>query len=439
MRDIINTKILLSASTLVVALAIVIGATYAFFSDNETSADNTFVAGAVDLKIGNESYYNGSVCTNVGTPEEPEYEWVGVDGVYPDGLPCSSTWVINDLEEGSLFFDFDDIKPGDIGEDTIAIRVDTNDAWACMDMEVTEDEGLLGGLLNFVFWNDDGDNVFEVGEEILVEGPASTVLNSSIVLADSQENNVGGTDGDPLEGEEEYHIAKAWCFGTLAQVPVPAGQGENPTVASGFTCNGENLDNLSQGHSLSVDINFNAVQSRHNPDFVCSDDEPTDPLLWIIGDEESDQLDSPVDELNFVAFGNFPNPPAIGAPYTRVITSPLDDVADEEFPWNSNFNSNYGRTINVDFSYAGSDIPVILTFGWSPGRSANEQKEVYLDDVLIYTTPVRTGVSTPGWWENMERCVETDTFTLIEGNHTLRFEHLFGDGTIWDFIKLEKQ
>ena len=40
--------------------AVVIGATGAFFSDTETSTGNTFTAGAIDLGVDNESYYNGA-------------------------------------------------------------------------------------------------------------------------------------------------------------------------------------------------------------------------------------------------------------------------------------------------------------------------------------------------------------------------------------------
>src|SRR3989304_409587 len=47
----INTKVLLSGATILAAAALVIGATFAFFSDTETSTGNTFTAGALDLKI----------------------------------------------------------------------------------------------------------------------------------------------------------------------------------------------------------------------------------------------------------------------------------------------------------------------------------------------------------------------------------------------------
>src|SRR3972149_3922662 len=88
--------------------------TSSFFSDTETSTGNTFQAGAIDLKIDNTSYYNGQPST-------------------------LTTWTLDDLTN-QLFFNFTDVKPGDWGEDTISLHVDTNDAWACMDMNLTSDD-----------------------------------------------------------------------------------------------------------------------------------------------------------------------------------------------------------------------------------------------------------------------------------------------------------
>ena len=44
-------KILISAFTIFVAVAAVAGATFAVFSDTETSAGNTFAAGSLDLTV----------------------------------------------------------------------------------------------------------------------------------------------------------------------------------------------------------------------------------------------------------------------------------------------------------------------------------------------------------------------------------------------------
>lgn len=263
-------KILISVSIIGAVAAIVFGVTTAFFSDTETSTGNTFTAGAIDLKIDNHSWYNGVERTDLG-------------------------WDLDDLT-GHLFFNYEDLKPGDWGEDTVSIHVDDNDAWACVDifikknddmssaepeleagddLEVASDiwDGELAEELNFIFWVDDGDNVLETGEEVLVSGRASDILLAggvngiNFALADKNENNVGGSDGTPLKGGDTYYIGKAWCYGTLTLTY--DGQGD-PSNVPGFTCNGAPVGNLSQTDNMMVDIGFYAEQSRHNPDFECS-------------------------------------------------------------------------------------------------------------------------------------------------------------------------
>lgn len=248
------------------------GLTTAFFSDTETSVGNILAAGKIDLKIDNTSYYNHASSS-------------------------ATTWQAKDLTAGDLFFNFADLKPDDEGEDTISIKIEDNDAWACMEMVLTEDndntctepellddptctepdgdsfDGELGGLLNFLFWTDDGDNVLEDDEPVIASGSASTVLDSKITLADSIANNVGGNNGDPLKGGQTYYIAKAFCFGALT--PAPLGQdGVNNLLSpanssGGISCDGTNINNASQSDQLMADISFSATQSRNNPNFTC--------------------------------------------------------------------------------------------------------------------------------------------------------------------------
>ena len=113
-------RTILSLGVVATALAAVITGTTAFFSDTESSIGNTFAAGEIDLQIDNESYYNGA---------------------FNDG----TSWELADLNDGNgpgpngeyFFFHFLDLKPDDEGEDTISLHVDTNEAWACMDIAVT--------------------------------------------------------------------------------------------------------------------------------------------------------------------------------------------------------------------------------------------------------------------------------------------------------------
>src|SRR3989344_1689012 len=112
------------------------GATGAFFSDMETSTGNIFTAGAIDLLIDNDSYYNGNRCIEnplAGTsePDEPYWTWQGNNPYPVPGTPCTTSFEPSNLD-GLLFFNSLDLKPDDDGEDTISTDVQ-NDAWICMD------------------------------------------------------------------------------------------------------------------------------------------------------------------------------------------------------------------------------------------------------------------------------------------------------------------
>src|SRR3989344_1649540 len=56
-------KILLSLGSLVAVTAVVAGGTFAFYNDTETSRDNIFTAGSIDLKVDHTKMtYNGEEC-----------------------------------------------------------------------------------------------------------------------------------------------------------------------------------------------------------------------------------------------------------------------------------------------------------------------------------------------------------------------------------------
>lgn len=263
-------KLLLSVGIIIFLGTIVAGGTSAFFSDTETSSGNIFTAGGIDLKIDNESYYNGA-------------------------LNDETSWGLTDLD-GELFFNFLDLKPGDWGEDTISIHVDNNDSWACMsiDLTATDDNGLtepekddgdntdgdgegeLQNHINFVWWSDDGDNVLEDDEanDIFQQSSLSELDGLKIALADSTGNGIFGAN--PLEGSDDYHIGKAWCFGDLILAPVTQDglgkEGNNGPLdrGSGVTCSGaSDINNVAQTDSVEGNISFTAIQARNNEEFVC--------------------------------------------------------------------------------------------------------------------------------------------------------------------------
>ncbi|OHA27370.1 MAG: hypothetical protein A3C06_04280 [Candidatus Taylorbacteria bacterium RIFCSPHIGHO2_02_FULL_46_13] len=304
MRRIITGLILIAGA----AGAIATGMTGAFFSDTETSTGNVFTAGAIDLLVDNESYYNGNVCAenhNAGVNDPNYWTWQGTAPYPVPDTPCSTSFEPSNLD-GLLFFNFLDLKPDDEGEDTISIDVQ-NDAWICMDLTLTSDDdnsstepeledgdaqedagnawdGELAGEINFFWWADDGDNVYEEGENQITNGVVSLKnLDATfpIALADS-ENNVWGDVGDPVPGGDTVYIAKAWCLGDLSiNNPVTAGLGDNPSVDSGVDCDGTLLNNLTQTDSAELNIIFSAVQARHNDDFLCNPPEEPLPILTV--------------------------------------------------------------------------------------------------------------------------------------------------------------
>jgi len=274
MTGILNTRVLASIAMLVFVGAAVASATGAFFSDTETSTGNTFSAGDIDLQIDNESYVTNADGVLVASP--------------------NNSWAQSNLTN-QLFFSFADVKPGDIGEDTISLHAGSNNAWACMAAAITAtpentlvdpetdagdagpanaNNGELQNFLNFSFWNDDGDNVYEVGENVLtaLTGPASGIFNGAWqAIADS---SLGASS--TIIGNSTRYVGKAWCFGGLTPAAVAQdGLGKTGTNGplnrgTGFTCDGSGNNNIAQTDGINVDVSFQAVQTRNNAQFLCS-------------------------------------------------------------------------------------------------------------------------------------------------------------------------
>ena len=293
-------QIITSLGTIVFVLALVVGGTGAFFSDTETSTGNVFTAGAIDLTVDSEQHYNNAVCTNGvwvldegETVETPQYPVLGTS--------CNGTWLATDLG-AETFFNFTDIKPGDEGENTISLHVDSNDAYACVDVSLTANDdvsstepeleagdvpnvgslfdGELAQNINFFAWSDwgatpgfqgdtdpgEGDNIWQAGEPELFSnsfGPAIDVLDGeSYTLADA-------TTG-ALTGGATSYIGLAWCAGAFT-ISAPGD----------ITCDGSTMGNEAQTDSMVANIAFRIEQARNNENFTCGDIPPsnTDVLI----------------------------------------------------------------------------------------------------------------------------------------------------------------
>lgn len=265
-------KILISLAIIAAVGAIVVKGTTAFFSDTETSTGNTFTAGAIDLKIDSQAHYNGMIC--VKNPNGGYY-WqfenankMVPTGQYPvPGDPCSGSWELKDLVSDSVktdvvvgdkFFNYADVKPGDSGENTISLHVINNDAWLCAevsgltssDNSLTEPENLVdadgmasGELDDTMLWkvwrDDNGDNIWQDNEKVLLEGyPVNGVLS----IYDA-------SNGPALPGGSTAYLGVSWSL--------PGATG-----------------NEVQTDSLTADISFRAEQARNNPNFRCGSQQP---------------------------------------------------------------------------------------------------------------------------------------------------------------------
>lgn len=269
-------KIILSITSIIFSGAILVGGTGAFLNNQNSSTGNTFATGIIDLKVGNESYVTNN------------------NGILV--FSSSTSWSMSSLG-GKLFFNFLDIKPGDVGEDTISLHVKNNNAWACMNVKITatpengqlEPESIVdttlsgnGGELQknlyFIFWADDGDNVYERGEKIFKKGLAKDIFDGkNWTIADSTGNIWSSYKKDPILANSVKYIGKAWCFGDVSETPLNQdGKGKTgnngPLVrGTGVICSGKKVGNIVQSDGLVADVSFLVEQSKNNSEFVCKD------------------------------------------------------------------------------------------------------------------------------------------------------------------------
>lgn len=238
-------KILVSLSTIGIVSMIAIGATMAYFGDIETSTDNTFTAGSIDLKI---------------------------DYRCEDDL-CEVPF--KDLNNDQ-FFGNCDIKPGDKGEVTISWHISNNKAWGRMRMtdvfdyeyHCTEPEaevdstcgpedpfnpgvdlGELSDFLTFTAWMDEGD----------VEGWQCWT-------------DQGGCPDDPTEGDNIFNGAYEVKFAENKSVSefmegfeLPKVLDPNYVYYIGLQWElPSEAGNIIQTDSLMANIVMEAVQYRNN-------------------------------------------------------------------------------------------------------------------------------------------------------------------------------
>lgn len=259
-------KIIKSAAIILAVAAVVVGVTMSFFSDEETSEGNLFTAGALDLKIDNECHYNGMVCTDEGWMDDPNDDNGPVETQWAQlGEPCSCTWNFEEWEDGNAILKFEDLKPGDWGENTVSFHLE-NPAWACLlvdtviddDNSCTEPEALAEGdecldqdgeldenMEYAIWWDLDCDNVYDPDdEEVMVDAGDLGDVDGGLVVPIADTTAQSLVNGPVAAGTE--------CVGIGWRIPSEAG-------------------NEMQTDSLGARLMFYVEQARHNDGFICGE------------------------------------------------------------------------------------------------------------------------------------------------------------------------
>lgn len=248
--------------------------TVALFHDSKTSANNKIEAGKFSLMLDNECHYDGMVCSQNATTTP--YIWVEESqgsSTYPEliGEPCECTWEPTADMENKLFFNFDDVKPGDNGENTISLHVDDNPAWICADL--SEIKNFDNGCTSA----ESADGDVTCGNPGENEGELQDFMAFNIWL----DNGAGDHKCNNIKDDDETYVAQDIKI-AAGVWPVVDSSTATSTVGAGITdaCVGVSWNvpletgNIIQTDSLMGDITFTAYQTRNNLQFRCAGGEP---------------------------------------------------------------------------------------------------------------------------------------------------------------------
>ena len=161
--------------------------------------------------------------------------------------------------------------------------------------------------------------------------------------------------------------------------------------------------------------------------------------VWQIGYVET--VDSGTGQLTcyFDEFNHQPDDP-LWPPFP-VFADPfvVETSSFNEFPFNSNFRRGYATDFDVEWDGA---LPFggELTISWSPGKSAYETKIITSLDNSETETFNEWGSTDPTGWRGypLVESVMSLENPIGPGTHYFRFQHMSGDGTYWDWVRLDK-
>ena len=218
--------------------AVVVGGTGAYFSDTETSQNNVFTAGSVSLAL-----------------NEYNWEWLGT---VADGEALPDNYFVyhsnSGDEDNGPYIEMNDLKPGDNGLITAELENGANDAFICAKITDFEEDDPFKDHLKFRTGTGPGGSFADITSAVPTGVWFSPTAPAANMPALPMPANATGT------------VALEYCFGDFVQ-----------GTAFGTANNGScevNTDgsidwNVMQNQSLSVSIEYYAVQQRNNEDFTC--------------------------------------------------------------------------------------------------------------------------------------------------------------------------
>lgn len=214
-------KIIASLVAIATVAAVAGGATVAYFSDTETSTDNTFAAGTLDLKVDG----NDTVTA------------INLSNKKPGDAAEAAVWLLRN--NGSL--------PGTLSFQTGAVTNTDNtptdfEAWTGTPLAPVQ-PGELGGKMTIAMWMDkDGDGTYEDGDYYL--------KNDGTLVDFATDGTINYYTADSL-------ASKTWTTATPVSATTDAGKFR---VQYDFPNAVDNTDNIAQGDGLKFDLTFGLKQ-----------------------------------------------------------------------------------------------------------------------------------------------------------------------------------
>ena len=297
--------------------------TTAYFNDTESFENNTLTAGSLDLFVNYDASYDsdGTVVNQAETAAGEQ-----------DGTPAG------------MFYDLEDVKPGDSGEVKFCFEIVDNPSymWACGDLSQAEnginepesavdDTPDLGELADSIvaslaYCDEDGEPLAD-GE--IVSGSLVDVIaaisSGAALDGDGMAGLVPGEQAeyaDVVEPDEGEAFITGPCVCLSWEIPTTVG-------------------NEIQSDSLTMNFEFHAVQSRHN-DGTANPCEPS--ITTTTGEGFAKQEEFDTEQETSFARGRFG-----GQNTWEVAVGPdVGSASTADYSWSS------GSTVPFSYTYDGS-------------------------------------------------------------------------------------